>query len=100
MLFTHGYAYCVDKRIVGPWLLGLEEQVDPAMYLDFPIMELGLGTYTVNSLARRNIEIVKDLIQYTELELKRIPQLGPERVTMIKTRLSELGLSLQTSQPE
>lgn len=99
MLFTHGYTYCVDKKVVGPWLLGMNQQVDPALYLDLHVIELGLGTYTVNSLARRNIKTVRDLIQYTELELERIPKLGPQRLLMIKARLAELCLSLPTIKP-
>lgn len=99
MLFTHGYAYCVDKKIAGPWLLGLDQQVDPDLYLDLHVVELGLNTNTLNSLSRLKIETVRDLIQHTELELTKLPKLGSTGMTSIKTRLSELGLSLQKIQP-
>ncbi len=99
MLFTHGYAYCVDNKIVGPWLLDLEQKVDPDLYLDLYLFDLGLTTRILHCLYRWGIKTVRELTQYTEQDLSRIPGLGPAAIMQIKTRLSEWGGSLATIQP-
>jgi len=99
MLFTHGYAYCVDKKIAGPWLFGLEQQVDPAIYLDLHVLEMGFNTRTVNGLSYQNIKTVRDLLQHTELEVTKFRNVGADSIQTIKTRLAELGLSLPTIKP-
>ena len=96
MLFTHGYAYCVENKIVGPWLLELEPKIDPELYLDLHIFDLGLTTRTLHALYKREIKTVRDLTQYTEQELLRIPGMGVIAVEQIKTRLFGLGFSLAT----
>ena len=56
--------------------------------------ELELSVRSANCLKAEGIERVGDLIQRTETDLLRTPNLGKKSLTEIKTALAEQGLSL------
>ncbi len=69
-----------------------EEQVDPALLQ--AIDELDLTVRSANCLKAENIYYVGDLIQRSEMELLKTPNLGKKSLTEIKDVLASKGLSL------
>jgi DNA-directed RNA polymerase subunit alpha len=59
-----------------------------------PIDELELSGRSVNSLKAEDIHFVGDLIQHSEQDLLRTPNLGKKSLTEIKEALAQHGLSL------
>lgn len=94
MLFTHGYSYCCENRILGPWLVSMGKEIEPDIIYDLPVYDLGVDMRAKNNLNRGGIYTVGELINKTEDELLRIRNMGAKSVTTIKDRLAEMGLSL------
>ena len=69
-----------------------ESQVDPVLMR--PVDELELTVRSANCLKAENIYYIGDLIQRTEVELLRTPNLGKKLLTEIKDVLASHGLSL------
>ncbi len=69
-----------------------ESQVDPVLLR--PVDELELTVRSANCLKAENINYIGDLIQRTELELLRTPNLGKKSLTEIKEVLESHGLAL------
>ncbi|MCC5793600.1 MAG: DNA-directed RNA polymerase subunit alpha [Chromatiales bacterium] len=69
-----------------------ETQVDPI--LTRPVDELELTVRSANCLKAENINYIGDLVQRTEVELLRTPNLGKKSLTEIKEVLESHGLSL------
>ena len=59
-----------------------------------PVDELELTVRSANCLKAENINYIGDLIQRTEVELLRTPNLGKKSLTEIKDVLATKGLSL------
>ncbi|OOF58296.1 hypothetical protein BKK55_02690 [Rodentibacter genomosp. 2] len=62
--------------------------------LSRPIDELELTVRTANCLRAENIDTIYDLVQWTEVELLRTPNLGKKSLTEIKDVLASRGLYL------
>lgn len=75
-----------------------EEEVDPAEMVDpillRPVDDLELTVRSANCLKAENIHYIGDLIQRTEVELLKTPNLGKKSLTEIKDVLASHGLSL------
>jgi DNA-directed RNA polymerase subunit alpha len=69
-----------------------ESQIDPILMR--PVDELELTVRSANCLKAENINYIGDLIQRTEVELLRTPNLGKKSLTEIKDVLASHGLSL------
>lgn len=69
-----------------------ETQVDPILLR--PVDELELTVRSANCLKAENINYIGDLVQRTEVELLRTPNLGKKSLTEIKEVLESHGLSL------
>jgi DNA-directed RNA polymerase subunit alpha len=69
-----------------------EAQVDPILLR--PVDELELTVRSANCLKAENINYIGDLVQRTEVELLRTPNLGKKSLTEIKEVLESHGLSL------
>jgi DNA-directed RNA polymerase subunit alpha len=69
-----------------------EAQVDPILMR--PVDELELTVRSANCLKAENIMYIGDLVQRTEVELLRTPNLGKKSLTEIKEVLEQHGLSL------
>lgn len=69
-----------------------ETQVDPILMR--PVDELELTVRSANCLKAENINYIGDLVQRTEVELLRTPNLGKKSLTEIKEVLESHGLSL------
>lgn len=69
-----------------------EEQVDPVLLR--PVDDLELTVRSANCLKAENIYYIGDLIQRTEVELLKTPNLGKKSLTEIKEVLASKGLSL------
>jgi len=67
-------------------------EVDPALLK--PVEDLELTVRSTNCLKAEDIHYVGDLVQRTEHELMRTPNLGKKSLTEISTVLAEHGLSL------
>ena len=67
-------------------------EMDPGLFRK--VDELELTVRSANCLKAEGIERVGDLIQRTETDLLRTPNLGKKSLTEIKTVLEEQGLSL------
>lgn len=65
--------------------------------LDLPVESLEVGIRWINVCSPRyeNIPTVRALINYTEQELKRIPNIGVKSVEEMKAALEERGLKLR-----
>jgi len=66
--------------------------IDPILLK--PVDELELTVRSANCLKAENIYFIGDLIQYSEMELLRTPNLGKKSLTEIKDVLATRGLSL------
>jgi len=69
-----------------------EADIDPVLLR--PVDELELTVRSANCLKAENIYYIGDLIQRTEVELLRTPNLGKKSLTEIKDVLASHGLSL------
>lgn len=69
-----------------------EEEVDPTLLR--PVDDLELTVRSANCLKAENIYYIGDLIQRTEVELLKTPNLGKKSLTEIKEILAQRGLSL------
>ncbi|MBK5930332.1 DNA-directed RNA polymerase subunit alpha [Halochromatium salexigens] len=77
--------------------LGSEERPNEPSYdpiLVRPVDELELTVRSANCLKAENIYLIGDLIQRTEVELLKTPNLGKKSLTEIKDVLATRGLSL------
>lgn len=70
----------------------VEEEIDPI--LTRPVDDLELTVRSANCLKAENIYYIGDLIQRTEVELLKTPNLGKKSLTEIKDVLASHGLSL------
>lgn len=66
--------------------------VDPILLR--PVEDLELTVRSANCLKAQNIRMLGDLVQYTENDLMKFPNLGRKSLNEIKSVLSERGLSL------
>lgn len=69
-----------------------EPQIDPVLLR--PVDDLELTVRSANCLKAENIYYIGDLIQRTEVELLKTPNLGKKSLTEIKDVLASRGLSL------
>ncbi|MCP8900818.1 DNA-directed RNA polymerase subunit alpha [Gilvimarinus xylanilyticus] len=69
-----------------------EEAIDPVLLR--PVDDLELTVRSANCLKAENIYYIGDLIQRTEVELLKTPNLGKKSLTEIKDVLASRGLSL------
>jgi DNA-directed RNA polymerase subunit alpha len=69
-----------------------EAQIDPILMR--PVDELELTVRSANCLKAENINYIGDLVQRTEVELLRTPNLGKKSLTEIKEVLETHGLAL------
>ena len=67
-------------------------QFDPILLR--PVDELELTVRSANCLKAENIHYIGDLVQRTEVELLRTPNLGKKSLTEIKEVLQSHGLML------
>jgi DNA-directed RNA polymerase subunit alpha len=70
----------------------VQEEIDPILLR--PIDDLELTVRSANCLKAENIFYIGDLIQRTEVELLKTPNLGKKSLTEIKDVLASHGLSL------
>ena len=69
-----------------------EDEIDPILIR--PVDDLELTVRSANCLKAENIYYIGDLIQRTEVELLKTPNLGKKSLTEIKDVLASRGLSL------
>lgn len=69
-----------------------EEEIDPTLLR--PVDDLELTVRSANCLKAENIYYIGDLVQRTEVELLKTPNLGKKSLTEIKDVLASRGLSL------
>ena len=69
-----------------------EDKIDPILLR--PVDDLELTIRSANCLKAENIHYIGDLIQRTEVELLKTPNLGKKSLTEIKDVLASRGLSL------
>ena len=69
-----------------------EEEIDPILLR--PVDDLELTVRSANCLKAENIHYIGDLIQRTEVELLKTPNLGKKSLTEIKDVLASKGLSM------
>ena len=72
-----------------------EDKIDPILLR--PVDDLELTVRSANCLKAENIYYIGDLIQRTEVELLKTPNLGKKSLTEIKDVLASKGLSLGLS---
>ena len=82
----------VTGRTVGPAAAPVEDAIDPILLR--PVDDLELTVRSANCLKAESIYYVGDLIQRTEVELLKTPNLGKKSLTEIKEVLASRGLSL------
>lgn len=72
----------------------IEPEVDPGLLS--PVDDLELTVRSANCLKAENIYYVGDLVQRTEIDLLKTPNLGKKSLTEIKDVLSDRGFALGT----
>ena len=98
MLFTHGYTYCCENKIIGPWLISIGQEIKPEILYNLPVYDIGVDLRCKHNLNRGGIYTVGKLVKKTEDNLLRIRGMGTKSVEMIKGRLNEMKLSLAEDQ--
>jgi len=86
-------AVFIDFTITAPTEENKEEEKLNPILLK-PIDELELTVRSANCLKAENIQYIGDLIQRTEVELLKTPNLGKKSLNEIKSVLADLGLTL------
>ncbi len=81
-----------EGTVVAPQAPAEVEDVNPALMR--PIDELELTVRSANCLKAENIYYVGDLVQRSEVELMKTPNLGKKSLNEIKDVLAQQGLSL------
>ena len=85
----------VDLKQIAQETQNIEEpEVDPVLIR--PVDDLELTVRSANCLKAENIYYIGDLVQRTEVELLKTPNLGKKSLNEIKDVLSERGLALGT----
>jgi len=80
------------KGDTAPVVVEQEDEIDPILLR--PVDDLELTVRSANCLKAENIYYIGDLIQRTEVELLKTPNLGKKSLTEIKDVLASRGLSL------
>ena len=80
------------KGDAEPVVVEQEDEIDPILLR--PVDDLELTVRSSNCLKAENIYYIGDLIQRTEVELLKTPNLGKKSLTEIKDVLASRGLSL------
>ena len=92
-ILQHQLAAFVDlKSDLEPEVEQQEDEIDPILLR--PVDDLELTVRSANCLKAENIYYIGDLIQRTEVELLKTPNLGKKSLTEIKDVLASRGLSL------
>jgi len=92
-ILQHQLAVFVDLDNEGEQVVEeKEDEVDPILIR--PVDDLELTVRSANCLKAENIYYIGDLIQRTEVELLKTPNLGKKSLTEIKDVLAARGLSL------
>lgn len=92
-ILQHQLAAFVDlKSDQEPVVEQQEDEIDPILLR--PVDDLELTVRSANCLKAENIYYIGDLIQRTEVELLKTPNLGKKSLTEIKDVLASRGLSL------
>ena len=72
--------------------------------LSINVEDVDLSVRAVNALLNQNINTIKDLIEQTESELKRFPNMGQRSINEIKETLDQhslyLGMEIQNLDDE
>jgi DNA-directed RNA polymerase subunit alpha len=92
-ILQHQLAVFVDLESEGEQVVEeKEDEIDPILIR--PVDDLELTVRSANCLKAENIYYIGDLIQRTEVELLKTPNLGKKSLTEIKDVLASRGLSL------
>ncbi len=92
-ILQHQLAVFVDFESEGEQVVEeKEDEIDPILIR--PVDDLELTVRSANCLKAENIYYIGDLIQRTEVELLKTPNLGKKSLTEIKDVLASRGLSL------
>lgn len=70
------------------------EAMTPSRALSFKVDDIGFSTRTSRALASDDVVYVGDLVQRTEADILRMPNLGRKSLNEIKSALRALGLRL------
>ena len=91
-ILSEQLAAFVDLRGRDAGHAGGEAHFDPVLLK--PVEELELTVRSANCLKAENINYIGDLVQKTEVELLKTPNLGKKSLTEIKDVLAQHGLTL------
>jgi DNA-directed RNA polymerase subunit alpha len=92
-ILQHQLAVFVDLHSeIVPEATKAEDEIDPILLR--PVDDLELTVRSANCLKAEDIYYIGDLIQRTEVELLKTPNLGKKSLTEIKDVLATRGLSL------
>lgn len=92
-ILHHHLSVFVDlKDVAQPEAKSQEPEFDPILLR--PVDDLELTVRSANCLKAENIFYIGDLIQRTEVELLKTPNLGKKSLTEIKDVLASRGLSM------
>lgn len=72
-----------------------KEEEDKEKVLEMTVEELDLSVRSYNCLKRAGIDTVGELVQKTESEMMKVRNLGKKSLSEVKSKLSELELSLK-----
>jgi DNA-directed RNA polymerase subunit alpha len=92
-ILQHQLSIFVDlEKDNAPEPTEVREEIDPILLR--PVDDLELTVRSANCLKAENIYYIGDLVQRTEVELLKTPNLGKKSLTEIKDVLASKGLSL------
>ena len=91
-ILKHQLSAFVELQFEEPTKKSKENRIDPMLLR--PVDDLELTVRAANCLKAENIYYIGDLVQRTESDLLKTPNLGKKSLTEIKSVLAQRGFSL------
>ena len=70
-----------------------------ATFLDQPLDALGLTKRCANALFRAGLKQVFEVLDWTERDLRSLPNFGPASIKLLRQSLGDYGLDLRKREP-
>lgn len=85
----------LDEKVASIVMMSEKVEEEELSIQDLPIEELDLSVRSYNSLKRAGINLVSDLLQFSEDEIMRVRNLGKKSLKEVMDKLDELGLNFR-----
>lgn len=88
----------LEEKVAAMALMNEKVEVEELSIQELPIEELDFSVRSYNSLKRAGINLVSDLLQYSEDEMMKVRNLGKKSLKEVMDKLDELQLNFRDEQ--